>query len=163
MNATHLHLMLNHLPVLGTAFGLGLLVFGLWRRSNELKKVALGVFVLAALATVPVYLTGEPAEDGVKSLPGVSHAFMEEHEDAAGAAFTGVAVLGVAAFVGLIVYRRGRALPVWFSVSSVVAALLVSGLMGWAATLGGQIRHSEIRSGGPQTHGSVGGTGTAGF
>jgi len=78
MNATHLHLMLNHLPVLGTAFGLGLLLFGLWRRSNELKKTALGVFVIIALAGVPVYLTGEPAEDGVESLPGVSKPIMEQ-------------------------------------------------------------------------------------
>ena len=37
MNATHLQLMLNHLPVLGSAFGLVLLIFGLWRKSDELK------------------------------------------------------------------------------------------------------------------------------
>ena len=49
MNPAHLHLMLNHIPVLGTAFGLGLLAFALWRRSDELKKTALGVFVLVAL------------------------------------------------------------------------------------------------------------------
>ncbi len=147
MNATHLHLMLNHLPVLGTAFGLGLLLFSLWRKSTELKKAALGVFVIVALAAVPVYLTGEPAEDGVESLPGVSKSIMEQHEEAAGAAFTGVVVLGVAALGGMILFRGGRALPVWFSVSSLVAALIVSGLMAWVANLGGQIRHSEIRAG----------------
>jgi len=55
-------------------------------------------------------------------------------------------VLGVAALGGLILFRRGRALPVWFSVSLLVAALIVSGLMAWVANLGGQIRHSEIRA-----------------
>jgi hypothetical protein len=49
MTLTHLHLVLNHVPVLGTAFGLALLAFGIWRRSTELKKTALGVFVLTAL------------------------------------------------------------------------------------------------------------------
>ena len=67
MNATHLHLMLNHIPVLGTVFGLGLLVFALWRKSEELKKAALGIFLIVALLAVPVYLTGEPAE-GVADL-----------------------------------------------------------------------------------------------
>jgi uncharacterized membrane protein len=147
MNANHLHLMLNHLPVLGTAFGLGLLLFGLVRKSSELKKTALGVFVIVALAAVPVYLTGEPAEDGVESLPGVSKPVIKQHEEAAGAAFTGVVVLGVAALGGLILFRRGRALPVWFSVSLLVASLIVTGLMAWTANLGGQIRHSEIRAG----------------
>lgn len=146
MNATHLHLMLNHLPVLGTAFGLGLLLFGLWRKSSELKKTALGVFVLMALAAVPVYLTGEPAEDGVKSLPDVSKPVMEQHEEAAGAAFTGVVVLGVVALTGLILFRRGNALPAWLSFSVLVLSLIVSGLMAWTANLGGQIRHSEIRA-----------------
>ena len=72
MNAIHVHLMLTHVPVLGTVFGLGLLLVALWRRSDEVKKVALGVFVLAALFAVPVYLTGEPAEDGVNPTSGSS-------------------------------------------------------------------------------------------
>lgn len=147
MNATHLHLILNHLPVLGTAFGLGLLLFGVWRKSSELKKTALGVLVIIALAAVPVYLTGEPAEDGVKSLPGVSKAFMEQHEEAAGVAFTGVLALGVAALTALILCRGGRDLPVWSTGSLLVASVIVGGLMVWTASLGGQIRHTEIRAG----------------
>ena len=87
MNATHFHLILNHIPVLGTAFGLGLLIFGLLRTSDEIKKAALGIFVIVAIATIPVYFTGEPAEEGVESLPGVSKAFMERHEEAAGLGF----------------------------------------------------------------------------
>ena len=145
MNPTHLHLMLNHVPVLGTAFGLGLLVFGLGRRSPELKKTALGVFVIVALLTVPVYLTGEPAEDGVKSLPGISKAFIEQHEEAASVAFTGIIVLGAAALTGLLLLQRGKMLPAWFFSLMLAASLIASGLMVWTANLGGQIRHTEIR------------------
>lgn len=146
MSATHLHLILNHLPVLGTAFGLGLLIFGLWRRSNELKKTALGVFVIVALAAVPVYLTGEPAEEGVKSLPGVSKPIMEQHEAAAGAALIGVVVLGASALGGLIFFRRSRLLHAWFCISLLVASSIVGVLMAWTANLGGQVRHTEIRA-----------------
>ena len=147
MNLTHLHLALKHIPVLGTAFGLALLIFGIWRKSNELKKTALCAFVLIALMTVPAYLTGEPAEDGVEGLPGVSEAIIEQHEEAAGAAFASIGALGVIALLGLFALRRGKAVPAWFAGLMVIASLAVSGLMAWTANIGGQIRHTEIRVG----------------
>ncbi|MEO8097595.1 MAG: hypothetical protein ABI811_07815 [Acidobacteriota bacterium] len=145
MNPTHLHLILNHIPVLGTAFGLALLLFSFVRKSDELMKTALGVFVIVALLAVPAYLTGESAEDGVKVLPGVVKSIIEQHEEAATVAFTGVIVLGVAGLAGLALFRRGRTFPVWFGPLMIAASLIVSGLMGWTANLGGRIRHTEIR------------------
>jgi hypothetical protein len=147
MTLTHLHLMLNHTPVLGTVFGLGLLTFGIWRKSNELKKTALGVFVLAALMAVPVYLTGEPAEEGVEGLPGVSEAIIEQHEEAAGVAFTCIGAIGVIALLGLLALRHGKTVPAWLTGVMVIASLAASGLMAWTANSGGQIRHTEIRAG----------------
>ena len=82
----------------------------------------------------------------MESLPGVSKAFMERHEEAAGFGFGGVAVLGVVSLALLIFFRRGRILPIWLSTSLLVASMVVSGLMAWTANLGGQIRHSEIRT-----------------
>ena len=149
MNLTHVHLMLNHVPVLGTVFGLALLAFALWRKRDELKKIALGIFVLVALLAVPVYLTGEPAEHAVDRLPGVSKPVIERHEEAAGIAFTGVGVLGVAALLGLLVFRRARIVPSWFGFVMLCASLIVGGLMTWTANIGGQVRHTEIRPGFP--------------
>jgi len=145
MSATHLHLLLNHVPVLGTIFGLCLLAFALWRRSEELKKTALGVFVIVTLLAVPVYLTGEPAEHAVENLPGVSEPLMEQHEETAEISFIGLVVVGVVALAGLAMFRRGKPVPVWFGLVMLTASLVVSGLMGWTANLGGQVRHSEIR------------------
>ncbi len=146
MNLTHVHLMLNHAPVLGTRFGLGLLLFGTWRKSEDNQKAAVGVFVLAALLAVPVYLTGEPAEDAVKNLSGVSEPIIEAHEEAATKAFAGVGLIGVSALDGLIVFRRGKPLPVWFGSAIPGTSLIVGGLMAWTATLGGQVRHPEVRA-----------------
>ena len=67
MNQVHLHLLMNHLPILGVPFGLLLLCAGMLRQSDELKKAALLTFVVAALLAVPVYFTGEPAEISVRS------------------------------------------------------------------------------------------------
>lgn len=148
MNTTHFHLLLNHVPVLGTGFGLLILLIGGWRKSDELKKAALIFFAVTTLVSVPAYLTGEPAEDGVKGLPGVSKPIIEKHEEAAAVAFTGIIVLGVFGLGGLIRYRGDRVIPPWFTSSAVVASLVVCGLMAWTANLGGQVRHTEIRSSG---------------
>jgi len=146
MNLTHLHLMLNHLPVLGTPFGLGLLVFGLWRKSEELKKTALGVFVVFTLLAAPAYLTGEPAEDAVKHLLGASNSAIEQHQEIAGVAFAASGALGVVALSGLLLFSRGKLVPAWFVSLVLAASLIVTGLMAWTANVGGQIRHTEIRA-----------------
>jgi hypothetical protein len=146
MYAPHLHLMLNHIPVLGTFFGLALLAFALWRNSEELKKAALSTFVVVALFAIPVYLSGEPAEEAVHPLPDVSESVIEQHESAATVAFTGVLVLGVGALAGLLLFRRGKVVPAWFGSVMLGAALIVGGAMAWTANLGGQVRHTEIRS-----------------
>ena len=55
MNPAHLHLMLNHIPVLGTAFCMAL-GWALIQKSEELKRVSLGAFVIVALLAIPAYL-----------------------------------------------------------------------------------------------------------
>jgi len=41
MNGAHLHLLLNHIPVIGVPLGLLLLAFAFLRRSEEWKRAAL--------------------------------------------------------------------------------------------------------------------------
>ncbi len=144
MNAAHLHLMINHLPVLGTLFGLLLLAAGTWRKSEDLKRAALASFVLVALAAIATYLTGEPAEGVVKKLPGLAEGLFEKHEDLAGAAMAGSVVVGVAGLFGLVWYQGPRPMKPWFGTLILIAAVVVTGLMAYTAYLGGHIRHSEL-------------------
>jgi uncharacterized membrane protein len=148
MNLTHLHLILNHIPLLGTFFGAALLLLGLIRRSSELKATAMATLVLVAAVTVPVFLTGEPAEEAVGSLAGVSKPLIEKHERAATVALGGTSVLGMVAVAGLVPFFRQRRTPKWIGVTILIGSMGVGGLMAWTATLGGQIRHSEIRTAG---------------
>ena len=108
--------MLNHIPVLGIAFGLALVSLALLRKSEELKRISLGFLIVIALLAIPAYLTGEPAEELVENLPGVSKSSIEQHEEAAQVAFAGVLVVGVAALGGLIFFRRRKLVPNWLSV-----------------------------------------------
>jgi len=147
MSAAHLHLILNHIPLLGLIFGAVLLAYGLWRGAEDVQKASLGLLAVAGLSAIAVYLTGEPAEEVVEGLAGVSHDAIEAHEEwgwyalVAGIA-TGVLALGTLLF-GWVQERLGRGAVVL----TLVVALLSSGLIGYTANLGGKISHPELRSG----------------
>ena len=146
MSWAHLHLALNHVPVIGLPIVLLLLAWSLARRSLELTKVSFGLLVLLAIVTIIVQLTGEPAEELVEGLSGVLESIVERHEAAAVLRTIGMVALGVIALIGLWRLRAGRALARWYPSALLVAGVIVAGLMGWIANLGGQIRHSEIRA-----------------
>ena len=147
MSWGHLHLLLNHVPVIGTVLGLLLLLVAFTRRSEELKKVTLGLFVLIALVTVPVYLTGEPAEEMVENIPGISKAMIDRHEDAALFSLIAVEVTGIIALAGLLLFRRKKDLGNLLAILTLAFAVVTGGLLAWTSNLGGQVRHTEISSG----------------
>lgn len=148
MSLTHLHLLLNHFPVIGTVIGLGLLSFAALRKNADLTKASLGLFAVLALISVVVYLTGEPAEEAVENLPGFSESIVERHEDFALFATIALSSAGAAALAVLALFR-GRVVPRWIQVGSVIVAFIVTGAMGYTAMLGGEVRHTEIRNEAP--------------
>ena len=147
MSGPHIHLLLNHIPVIGMLIGLVIFTLGVWRKNDSWTRLALGLFAAVALVAIATMLTGESAEEAVENLPGVSESLMETHEDAAKLAAIGAYVLGAISLVALLWVRR-RPLPRALTVTVLPIVLLVSGLMAYTANLGGQIRHTEIRAGG---------------
>lgn len=145
LNAAHIHLLLNHLPIIGTLVGLLLLAGAFFRRSDELKRVSFIAFVITALITIPVYLTGEPAANIVEKLPDVTEALVDTHKDAATTSFVAVGILGVVALWGLWRYRRADLIPQRFVILLLAMSVVVTGLMMWTGFLGGQVRHTEVR------------------
>lgn len=146
MNPAHLHLALNHIPVVATLLAAILLGVALWRRADGLLRTGAAVALGAALITAPVYLSGDPAEEQVEDLSGVTEAAIERHEDAAGAAAGAVIALGIAAAACLLRYRRA-AVPRPAAAGLVALALVATALFARTANLGGEIRHPEIRAG----------------
>ena len=83
MDSTHLHLILNHFPIIGSVIAVFILMYGTYKNYIPLQKVALVLIVVLSIIAIPVFLTGEPAEASVENLPGVSELVIEEHEEAA--------------------------------------------------------------------------------
>ena len=143
MNAPQIHLMMNHIPVIGVLFVGLTLVVGLIARSGPILRLGLATLVLAALAAIPVFMSGEPAEEAVEKIAGVSHETIGSHEDMARGAMFALELLALVTLVALLRYRR-RPVPVRFAMIVLVAVVALSGGLAWTAHLGGQIRHPEL-------------------
>ena len=94
MSWLHVHLMINHLPVIGSVVLLALLAYAVIGERPALTEVVLGAFALLAATAVGVYLTGEPAEEAAEGLASFSEMLLERHEEAALAATVLLGIFG---------------------------------------------------------------------
>ena len=156
MNLAHLHLLLNHSPIVGTFIVLGLFIVSLIGHSDELKQVSLALFSLIALLAIPAYMTGFAAQEAIKESPGVSTDLIQAHQGAALVAFILMEITGGVALLGLWQFSRTVKDPVKDALSSrptpwqlsavLVLAMATAGVMAVAGNTGGDIRHPEILS-----------------
>ncbi|MEO8147794.1 MAG: hypothetical protein ABI723_09170 [Bacteroidia bacterium] len=144
MSYTHLHLLLNHFPIIGTLIGISLLSFAVMKNNNTVRQAALFTIVIMSLIAIPVFLTGEPAEESIENIAGISKALIEEHEEAAQIALWVMLATGAIALGSLILNYMKNKMSNKLAVLSLIIGLLSFGLMARAGYLGGQIRHTEI-------------------
>jgi uncharacterized membrane protein len=146
MNWAHVHLVFNHIPVIGVPLAFLLFLVALVRKSEELKKAGLASFILIALLALPAYLTGEPAEGIVRNLSDVSKEMIEEHEKAALFSLVALELLGVVSLTGLVLSRGSKPLPRWTVITCLILSLATATMMARTANLGGKVHHPEIRT-----------------
>jgi hypothetical protein len=142
--------LLNHWPIIGTFIGLGLLVLAIFTRSNDIRQASYAVFALMAVATIPVYLSGNAAAEKIKKMPDVSAALLDTHEGGALLAFGALEITGILALIGLWQFSRSKDYSsdiqpsTGIAMAVLIGALATAGLVAVAGNSGGDIRHPEI-------------------
>ena len=147
MNQTYLHLIFSHLPIFGSILGGLVLAHALWTKSNQTKIAAYYLLIISSIGAGVSYLTGEGAEETIENLQVVSESIIEKHEDFALYALIGLIILGLSSLIGLFVTLKKHSLIRVVAIFTLVLSLVSFGLVARTGYLGGQIRHSEIRSG----------------
>lgn len=143
----HVHLLINHFPTIGTILGLGLLLLSFIRRNEHVKKVSFEILFLIALATLPVYVSGNAAAEALKGQAGVSQEFITAHNDAALGSFIMMEITGFFAWLALWRMRRIGRLTTGLTYTVLVLSVLTVAAVSRAANMGGDIRHPEIEGG----------------
>ena len=146
MDQTYLHLLISHLPIFGSILGGLVLANALWTKTNQTKIAAYYLLIISSIGAGVSYLTGESAEETIENLQGASKSIIEQHEDFALYALIGFIILGLSSIVGLFVTLNNSSLTRAVAIFTLILSLISFGLVARTGYLGGQIRHSEIRS-----------------
>ncbi len=147
LNEVWLHIALNHLPIVGIPLVLVFLAASLKSSSEKLTKFSLMVLSFLCLVSVAVFFSGEAAEEVVEKA--VSENLLEAHEDMGKIALISCLILGGLSILSLLLSKTKL---FRFLIGLVfVVGLGAMGVLGYAAHLGGQVRHPDIRDGSAPT------------
>ncbi|MDO8997000.1 MAG: hypothetical protein Q7U77_10280 [Sediminibacterium sp.] len=147
MNGAHWHLVVNHLPIIFPIVGVIVMITGLVSKSEAVKRTAFMIFILGALAAIAAMNTGEGAEEVVENINGVSENFIESHEEAAETFAILSYILGGISLLGLWASFKQKSFSSIISIATLIFAFVVLFFAKQTGTTGGEIRHTEIRSG----------------
>ena len=146
MDAAHVHLMLNHFPLIGMAFAIPLLLGAWMRNSEDLSRAGLILVAVTGVLAVATLLTGDPAEGVIEHLPGISKRVIKIHEEAAEKSIWVVVAAAVAAIAGLFFGWKQKRTPRLVVLLVTVLSVASLAALAWTNNLGGQISHAELRN-----------------
>ncbi len=142
MDLAHLHLLINHFPVVGTLIGTVIMLYALVKKVKNIQRTVLVLWIVLAAMSPIVMNTGEEAEHKVEEMAGMNHDVIHEHEEAAEYAFWLMIGLGVISLAALSLYKMGSDITMATKISFVISLFVATAMMR-TGYLGGLIRHSE--------------------
>src|SRR3989454_12220687 len=152
MNLAHIHLLLNHWPIIGAFVGLFLFLVAFFANSDDLKQTSLAFFTILALLTIPTYMSGDVANEVLKqSATPLPKDLVSTHQGAAWLSLMFMQITGAVALVGLWQFSRmSRPAPGpvarWNFTLVLILSIVTAGMMTATRKTGGAIRHPEIFS-----------------
>lgn len=149
MNGSHFHLIFSHVPLIGAAFTILLIIFALLKKSKDLKQTALWFAVIAGITALIAYFTGDGAENVVKTVPGITESLIEPHEEWALYYLLSLLLIGVTALVGLFLSRASAKVLHKFVILVLILNIMAMYLAAETGITGGKIRHTEMDLKGP--------------
>jgi uncharacterized membrane protein len=145
MNDAHLHMVVNHFPIIGTIFGFGILIAGLVLKNRTLLNTSYAIFIVSAIFGAISMGTGEGAEELVEDMPNIGKQIIHEHEELAEKLAVVLYVLGALSLGGLYLNFKNNAKAKLLSFLILGISVFGLFLVQKVGTSGGEIRHTEIR------------------
>ena len=150
MNDAHIHLLINHIPIIGLIIGVLILLFGIIFKSSLTKKIALAVVLCCVFLAIPSFSTGEEAEEVIEHMSSMTketHHLIHEHEEKAELFMPFAWILIVLSLVTLFFEWKKKKFASYLSILTLVVGLIAIYIVREVGTTGGEITHPEIRKG----------------
>ena len=143
MNETHLHLITNHLAIIGTLFAAIVLLIGIISNTVQTRIASFILMLFSSIGGYITFKTGHEAEETVEHIKGISENIIEQHEEFAEKALWFIILLFIASIVGL--YAGKKKLKSENKISWIILLISVISfaIFAWTGYLGGQIMHTN--------------------
>ena len=157
MTPEHLHLVLNHFPIIGLACACVPLFIGIVKNSRTTIISGLLLAAVCGWMTFAVMETGEQASERYETAPisnyldaNFAH-YLDIHEERADKGSKVMYAAAVLATLNLILIVWNAPVGRWASIVVLIACLLSAAAGVWIADAGGKIRRPDFRTLPPQS------------
>ena len=147
MFPVQVHLVLNHVPLTGLAFGLVFYILGIKKSSEAALLTGERIFVAMGAISIAVLASGLRSAHALLPVQWLDTAAVHSHERAG--ILTLIVLIVLAILSGIIQGRsRGRRIGfVRLRAAILVFATVSLGMVLWTSRLGGELQHSELKFG----------------
>lgn len=150
MNDAHMHLLINHFPIIGLILATLILLAGILFKSSTVRVVALFTLLLSAGFAIPVNGTGEGAEEVVEHMGNMTretHHLIHEHEEKAEGFMPFAFGILFLSLIALFLEWKKKKIAIYVNILLLLVTLYASYIAREVGTSGGEIAHPEIRKG----------------
>jgi uncharacterized membrane protein len=143
MDQTHLHLITNHLAIIGTLFAGIVLLIGLLSNTVQTRVAAFILMLISSIGGYITFKTGHEAEETVEHIKGISESIIEQHEEFAEKALWLIILLFIASIVGIYAGKKNLLSEKKISWFILIICFVSFAVFAWTGYLGGQIMHAN--------------------
>lgn len=154
MNDAHLHMVVNHFPIIGTILATGVLLISIFLNNSAYRRVAYGLFIVAAIFAAISMGTGEGAEEMVEDMPSIGDNIIHNHEEWAEKLAIVLYLLGIVSIAGLFAEIKKNSKAKLVAIIALIISFIGIYLAKETGTSGGEVRHTEIRKDAVNTNNS---------
>jgi uncharacterized membrane protein len=156
MDWAHIHILLNHFPIILEIVGAAVALVAILRPSRGAWMYAAASLTLAGLTVIPTFFTGEPAEKALNRPWYIARGSIHTHEESAliSALLVGlVALVAALAWRRMVRYPRETSLPGALRAALLAGSMIASAHIVYTSLLGGRIVHDSAILQGPRPAG----------
>ncbi|EKE28615.1 MAG: hypothetical protein ACD_3C00037G0006 [uncultured bacterium (gcode 4)] len=141
-NDAHLHLLINHFPIIGTVFGLWLIIFWIYAKNKSIINAAYVFFIISSLTGFVAFYTWGLAANVVVDLEWVSRQALRTHSEVANIVIYGIHLLWIISLFWLYInYKKKRD---YLAKYVLVIAIIMTVATSYLWHTWWLIRHTEI-------------------
>lgn len=148
MFPVQVHLILNHVPLTGLVFGLVFYILGIKKSSEAELLTGERIFIAMGAISFPILGSGLRSAHALLGAQWLDTLAVRSHQRAGILTLIVIIVLGILSGIILMRSRGGHKVAFVPLRKAILVLAMVSFVMVlWTSRLGGELRHSELRSG----------------